>query len=323
MASAALTLIDIEQGTAEWLALRVGKVTSSRICDVLATIQKKGEAAARKNYRAEIVCEILTGVAVQEYVTREMQWGIDQEQFGRAAYELQQEVLVSPIGFAVHPFIERFGASPDGLVGDDGLVEIKCPSTATHLEYLLAGVVPAEYEPQMLTAMACSGRKWCDFVSFDPRLPLHLQLFVRRLQRDDTRIADIEGKALKFLGEVDDVLVQLGAADAVSTKALPLEARQRRLLAEVKSCLEFYFAGKGKLETQFRLAATDLIFDVKSIDLLDALSAVKLERGLRILHAYEKFSQHDLRCADTVLNQIAAAIVEYDNGKSEEWDMPF
>ena len=201
-------LYDCEQRSDEWRALRIGKVTASRICDVLAKIQK-GEAASRRNYRAEIIVEILTGLPADNYVSKEMQWGIDTEPFARAAYELQQDVMVTTVGFACHPVIDRFGASPDGLVGDDGLVEIKCPNTATHIEYLLAGVVPSDYQPQMLVAMACTGREWCDFVSFDPRLPPRLQLFVRRFFRDDARIAEIEAKVEKFLEEVDDVIARL------------------------------------------------------------------------------------------------------------------
>lgn len=201
-----------EQRSAEWLALRVGKVTASRIADVLATI-KKGEAASRKNYRTEIVVESLTGRPVEQYVSKEMEWGIATEQFALAAYELHTDTMVGSIGFAVHPQIARFGASPDGgLIGDDGLVEIKCPNTSTHLEYILAGEVPAEYQPQMLAQMACTGRSWCEFVSFDPRLPAHLQLFVRRFQIDEKRIKEILIAVEQFLSEVDETLLKLGAA---------------------------------------------------------------------------------------------------------------
>jgi hypothetical protein len=230
--------------------------------------------------------------------------------------------MVMPIGFAVHTYIERFGASPDGFVGDDGLVEIKCPNTSTHIGYMLAGIVPEEYEPQMQTAMACTGRKWCDFVSFDSRLPAHLQLFVRRLYRDDTRIAAIEGEVMQFLAEVDDVLVQLGAA-AVSlpNDVQPIEARQRSLAIEVRAALDFYFAGRTKQDVQIRFAVTDILFGLKSPDLLYNLPWPRLERGLRILHAYERFPQHDLSPAG-VLSQLALAIEEYDRGQSEQWESP-
>ena len=225
------TIYDCEQRTDEWRTLRIGKVTASRICDVLAEI-KKGEAASRRNYRADIIVEILTQLPADNYVSKEMQWGIDTEPFARAAYELEQDVMVSTVGFACHPLIDRFGASPDGLVGDDGLVEIKCPNTATHIEYLLAGVVPADYQPQMLTAMACTGRRWCDFVSFDPRLPSHLQLFVRRFHRDDERIAEIERKVESFLEEVDDVLARLNSPETKGPQpAIQLMDRQANDLA--------------------------------------------------------------------------------------------
>ena len=213
--SAAGMILDCEQRTPEWIEARIGKVTASRICDVLAEV-KKGEAATRRNYRAEIVVETLTGLPADNYVSKEMQWGIDTEPLARAAYELANDVMVTTVGFANHPTIARFGASPDGLVGEDGLVEIKCPNTATHLDYLLAGEVPADYQPQMLVAMACTGRDWCDFVSFDPRMPAHLQLFVRRFQRENFRIAEIEAKVEKFLAEVDEMILRL---DPPSPKA--------------------------------------------------------------------------------------------------------
>lgn len=319
--SAAPQLVAIEQRSPEWRAIRAGKTTSSRVNDVLATI-KKGEAAVRKNYRAQLVVETLTGQPVEEYVSKEMQWGIDTEPFGCAAYEVAQDVSVEKIGFAIHPFIPRFGASPDGLVGADGMVEIKCPNTATHIEYLLGGVVPAEYQPQMLAQMACTGRAWSDFVSYDPRLPEHLQLFICRLHRDEARIAEIEGQVVKFLAEVDDVLVQLGAAENV-VRTLPLEARQRRLLAEVQTSLDFYFPGSTKTIAQIRAAVCDLIFDVKSPELLDQLPAEKLERGYRILKAYEQFPQHDLKSPQTVLLQVTHAIREHDSGRSEAWEISF
>lgn len=208
-----------EQGSAEWLALRVGKVTASRIGDVLAEI-KKGEAASRKNYRAELVVETLTRLPFPQYVSKEMEWGIATEQFARAAYELHADVMVEPIGFAVHPLVARFGASPDGLVDDIGLVEIKCPNTATHLDYILAGEVPTEYQPQMLAAMCCAGREWCDFVSFDPRLPQRFQLFVKRFFRHEGRIREMELKVERFLGEVDDVLKRLESASSDLTGIL-------------------------------------------------------------------------------------------------------
>ena len=200
--------VDLEQGSPEWLAMRAGKVTASRVSDVLAKI-KTGEAAARRDYRAQLVAEILTGRPQEDgFVNAEMQHGIDQEPLARSAYEMAKDVLVDQIGFVLHPTIDRAGASPDGVTGKVGL-EIKCPKTATHLQYLLDGVVPSKYQPQMLWQMACMETEACDFVSFDPRLPEHLQLFVVRFPRDDKRIQEITAEVTVFLREVDAVVVKL------------------------------------------------------------------------------------------------------------------
>lgn len=201
-----MRVLDLPQGSAEWLSARAGCVTASRIKDVIAKI-KTGEAAARRDYRAQVVAEILTGTPQENgYVNAEMQWGIDQEPMARSAYELKAKTWVQEVGFVLHPTIERAGASPDGLVGKDGLLEIKCPKTATHLQYLIDAVVPAAYEPQMMWQMACTERAWCDFVSFDPRLPEKMQLLVVRLKRDDKRIAELEAEVKAFLLDVDRML---------------------------------------------------------------------------------------------------------------------
>jgi hypothetical protein len=216
-----MTLILCEQRGDEWRALRAGKVTASRISDVLAELKKgTGEAATRRNYKAEIIAEILTGIPADNFVSKEMQWGIDNEPFARAAYEIAQDVAVDTVGFAIHPAIARFGASPDGLVGEIGMVEFKCPNTSTHLDYLLAGVVPTEYQPQMLAEMCCTNREWCDFVSFDPRLPGRFQLFVRRFYRHEGRIREMEMKVERFLREVDDVLARLECTSSDLTAIL-------------------------------------------------------------------------------------------------------
>jgi hypothetical protein len=224
-------ILDCEQRSDQWRFARCGRVTGSRITDVLAEI-KKGEAATRRNYRAEIIAEILTGQPVESYISPAMQWGINTEPFARAAYELTCNATVDSVGFAIHPLIPRFGSSPDGFIGEDGLVEIKCPNTATHIDYILAGTVPVDYQSQMLAEMACTCRQWCDFVSFDPRLPKHLQLFVRRFLRDETRIAEIEQKVTKFLAEVDDVIFRLDAT-------VPIEENPRAdsLLTQLQDSL--------------------------------------------------------------------------------------
>lgn len=200
---------DVVQGSPDWLAMRVGRVTGSRVSDVLSYLKKGGESQARKDYKAEIVCEILTGLAAEHYVSPAMEWGTANEEFARAAYEIERDATVNTIGFAVHPHIDRFGASPDGLVGDRGLIEIKCPNTSTHIDYLLADEVPEQYQPQMLAEMACTGREWCDFISFDPRLPKNLQLFVKRFDRDEERIGALEREVGKFLEEVDVIVGKL------------------------------------------------------------------------------------------------------------------
>lgn len=211
----------LEQRTDEWRQARCGKVTASEIANVLSKPREsrddkkkgKAETAGRMNYRAQIIAEVLTKKPADDPInTRPMQWGIEQERFARAAYELYRGFLVDTVGFVDHPTIENFGCSPDGLVGEEGMVQFKCPNTATHIEYLLKGEVPAEHQPQMIAELACCrDREWIDFVSFDPRLPADLQLFVRRLHRVDVedRIASTEVAVADFLAEVRDYLVRL------------------------------------------------------------------------------------------------------------------
>jgi putative phage-type endonuclease len=191
---------EIVQGSQEWRAIRCGKVTASRVADVVART-KTGWGAMRANYAAELIAERLTGVATEGYTNAAMQWGTDQEPAARLAYEFIHGVNVEQIAFVAHPRIADSGASPDGLVGSDGLVEIKCPNTATHIETLLQGNVPAKYVTQMNWQMACTGRAWCDFVSYDPRLPESMQMFVKRIYRDDSVIADLEREVVTFLRE--------------------------------------------------------------------------------------------------------------------------
>lgn len=201
---------DVIQGSVEWFTLRAGKVTASRVADVVAKT-KTGWGASRANYMAELIAERLTGEAAERFSNAAMQWGTDHEPDARAAYEFFRDATVTEIGFVEHPSIAMTGASPDGLVGDDGLVEIKCPNTATHLETLLSQTVPAKYVTQMLWQMACTGRKWCDFVSYDPRLPESMSLFVKRIDRDDKRIAELETDISAFLAETASKLAQLNS----------------------------------------------------------------------------------------------------------------
>jgi putative phage-type endonuclease len=198
----------VEQRTEEWFKARLGKVTASRVADVLAKT-KTGVSASRANYLTELVVERLTNQQAEFYTNEAMQWGTDTEPQARMAYEAHKKVLVDEVGFIDHPSIINFGCSPDGLVGDDGLIEIKCPNSKTAIETILANKAPSKYIPQMQTQMAVTGRAWCDFVSFDPRLPEDLQLFVIRVNRDDEYIANLEKEVSAFLQEVDETVTKL------------------------------------------------------------------------------------------------------------------
>ena len=199
---------DIEQGTDEWFAIRCGKVTASRVADVIATT-KTGYSASRANYEAQLICEILTGKPAESYSNAAMQWGTETEPLARAQYELKTGEMVNQVGFVVHPMIEQAGASPDGLVGSEGLIEIKCPNTSTHLDTLLAQKVPSKYITQMTWQMVCTGRKWCDFVSYDPRLPENLQLFVQRIELDEDYAKKLQNEVVMFLVEVNEKVEKL------------------------------------------------------------------------------------------------------------------
>jgi putative phage-type endonuclease len=195
----------MEQRTTEWHQARLGKVTASRVSEVIA----KGKGATRDSYMADLIVERLTGQRGGGFSTAHMEWGTEQEPHARAAYSARTGELVEEVGFIQHPRLEHAGASPDGLVNDEGLVEFKCPATSTHLDTLLAGEVPTKYIPQIQFQMACTGRKWCDFVSYDPRLPEHLRMFVKRVERDDKYITTLEGEVKTFLAELNEKLEKL------------------------------------------------------------------------------------------------------------------
>lgn len=198
----------IEQRTDEWLTERCGKVTASAIYKVMART-KTGYGADRANYHAQLVAERLTGCPAENFTNAAMQWGIDTEEQARAMYSLEVGEPVLETGFHPHPEIALSGASPDGLVGDTGLVEIKCPNTATHIATLTGAGIDRKYLLQMQWQMACTGREWCDFASFDPRLPTEMQLHVRRVERNSELLAEIEGEVTKFLAEVAATVEQL------------------------------------------------------------------------------------------------------------------
>lgn len=199
---------EIIQGSPEWHALRIGKVTASRVADVVAKT-KTGLGASRANYMAELIAERLTGEPAEKFTNAAMAWGTEKEPDARAAYEFFRDAQVVEVAFIDHPAIGMTGASPDGLVGDHGLVEIKCPNTATHLETLLTQAIPSKYVTQMLWQMEVTGRAFCDFVSYDPRLPESMSLFVKRVERDDKRISELRSSVVEFLEEVEQKMIAL------------------------------------------------------------------------------------------------------------------
>lgn len=192
----------MEQRSPEWYAARCGSLGASQLNEALATT-KSGWGASRENLKNRIIAERLTGTPTETFQNAAMAWGVEQEDNARKAYEAFAGVFVDEMGIAFHPVLKYTHASPDGLVGDDGLIEIKCPITTTHIETLKSKKAPNKYMNQMLWQMRCTDRQWCDFVSFDPRLPDHLQLFVTRIERDDAAIAELEAKVAEFLSEVE------------------------------------------------------------------------------------------------------------------------
>jgi len=192
----------LEQGSTEWKMAKLGHVSASSIADVMAK-GKSGEATTRKKYKVKLVAERLTNQIIESYSNSAMEWGVEQESFARQKYEALNNVLVDKTGFWLHPEIQWLGVSPDGLVNDDGLIEIKCPNTTTHIDYILDDKVPTEYYKQIQCQLWVTGREWCDFISYDPRLPESRQLFIKRCNRDDAVITEMQLEVLEFLKEVD------------------------------------------------------------------------------------------------------------------------
>jgi putative phage-type endonuclease len=191
----------IEQRSPDWYAQRLGKATASRIADVVART-KTGYSTSRQNYAAELIVERLTGHPVNGYVSKDMQWGIDHEDAAKTLYGERLGMLVVDAPFVDHPEIAWSGASPDGYVEEHGLVEVKCPLTATHIDTLLGAPIAGNYMTQMQWQMACTGRLWCDFVSYDPRLPSAMQFHAQRVHRDLSRILELEAEVSTFLREI-------------------------------------------------------------------------------------------------------------------------
>lgn len=197
-------MTEIVQGTQEWKLARAGKVTASRLADVCAKLKSGQPAASRTNYRDQLVAERLNGVPYDSgFVSKEMAWGTECEPQARLAYEVMTGASVGQVGFVDHPELAMTGASPDGLVGQDGLVEIKCPNTSTHIETLEGGAIDSGYYKQMQWAMACTGRQWCDFISYDPRMPGRMSIKIIRVQRNDAEITALTSEVVKFLAEID------------------------------------------------------------------------------------------------------------------------
>lgn len=198
----------MEQRSEEWFAIRCGKVTASRIADVVVRT-KSGYGSGRANYMAELIAERLTGKPADKFQSAAMVWGIETEALARMAYEAHKNCAVLEGGFVPHPTIKQTGASPDGYIDFDGLVEIKCPNTATHIDTLITGTVPEKYVYQMQWQMVCAEREWCDFVSFDPRMPEHMRMFIKRVDFDKPMARMLETEVCKFLGELDNKLAAL------------------------------------------------------------------------------------------------------------------
>jgi len=197
----------MEQRSAEWFAARLGCVTASRVKDVMASGRGGAPSATRKNYMMELLCERLTGQSGGADLSRNAaaQRGVELEPFACMAYEADKGLMVVETGLVMHPTIAGFGASPDGLVGDDGVLEIKCPNTATHIATMQSERHDPQYEWQMLAQMACTGRAWADFVSYDDRLPEPLQYVCHRFERDFKRIREMESEIKAFLEELSDL----------------------------------------------------------------------------------------------------------------------
>lgn len=217
----------MEQRSEEWFAVRLGKATASRIADIVGRTKTGGYASGRANYKAQLVRERLLGVPEEGYTNAAMQWGIDKEPEARRAYEFHADCDVSEIGFIDHPSIAMAGCSPDGLIGEFGMVELKCPIPATHQDILLGKSFPDKYVKQALWQLACSGRQYCDLVSYDPRWPEAMRLFVQRVERDDEAIAELENDVATFLREVGDTVDEL-----VSLYGATLEENLRASLEE-------------------------------------------------------------------------------------------
>lgn len=207
-----MTGAEIEQGSPDWHAIRCGKVTASRVADIMRKT-KSGISASRAKYMGQLAAERLTGVVAPTFKSAAMEWGTQMEEEAANAYAFYRSAELVKVAFVDHPVIHMTGASPDRLVGSDGLIEVKCPDTHTHIETLLSRSIDADYITQMQWQMECTGRKWCDFISYDPRMPEHLSMFVQRVPFDPARVADMRLEVRRFLVELDRMVAELQALD--------------------------------------------------------------------------------------------------------------
>lgn len=195
----------IDQGTDEWLALRFGYITASKYKDVMA----KGQGKTRKSYMLLLAAEAITGEQAESYSNEYMDWGNENEPVARAMYELESGNSVNEVSFIKLNEVNKIGCSPDGLIDDDGMVEFKCPKTTTQIETFLSGKMPTGHKPQVQGQLWVSGRDWCDFVSFDPRINGSSGYFCQRQYRDEDYIKEISEACFKFEKELQEMIKTL------------------------------------------------------------------------------------------------------------------
>jgi putative phage-type endonuclease len=289
-----VNVVECEQGSAVWFEARLGKVTASRMGDVIATLKKGGYSAERGKYMDQLVVERLTRQIAQHYVSPAMDWGRAYELEAKAAYEFMRDVTVQLVGFVLHPTIDDSGASPDGLVGEDGAVEFKCPTSTTHLETLLSERIDEKYQAQIQWVLACTERQWCDYVSYDPRMPAHLRTFIKRVHRDDKSIAAMAMQVGIFLGELEERIaaIEKAAADrsgAVGNEIAAVDDEQAardHLLESVRMTLATRWPGDGESAKAAKAAALEKAFKLRSWGAVQQLSLDALTEGReRLRHA--------------------------------------
>ncbi len=198
---------DIEQGSEEWLALRAGKITASRFSDVMAKGRGNAPSKTRESYIKQLAAEIITGQPEESYSNKYMEWGNECEPQARSMYEFKHDCDVEQVAFIERD--EMVGVSPDGLIGDNGLIEIKCPKTTTQIDYYLKGDFPSTYKAQVQGQLWVSEREWCDFVSFDPRINGSASYFEVRVHRDEEYISELNKQIRFFVNELNELLERL------------------------------------------------------------------------------------------------------------------